>query len=501
VSPTPEPPTPGRVCFVGAGPGDLGLMTVRALELIAAADVILYDRLIPEQALAGARVDAELLYVGKEGHGPSVPQEETEALMLDRARSGALVVRLKGGDPFVFGRGGEEALTMRAAGIDFEVVPGVTAGIAAAAYAGIPVTQRGIASAVAFITAHEDPAKGEQALEWDALANFPGTLVFYMGVRQLDQITKRLIDAGRSASEPAAIVERGTLPEQRTILATLETLAARANAHDVRAPAITLVGEVCALADQLAWTAQGPLAGRTVAVTRARAQASGLAARLRSLGAQVLETPAIRVVARDVVLPAFATFDLLCLTSPNGVDLLFARLAADGLDARALAGLRIAVIGPGTAAALASHGVTADVVPERFVAEGLLEALDPFEIRRALVARAGDARDVLLEGLRSRGAEVEVLVLYDTVAEPIDAVTATTLQAADYLTFTSSSTVRFFLESAQPGATTRIASIGPVTSATLREHGIEPHIEAGQHDIPGLLAAIVADASRIGENP
>jgi uroporphyrinogen III methyltransferase/synthase len=495
VSATGDESTPGRVCFVGAGPGDPGLMTARALELIAAADVLLYDRLIPDEALAGARADAELRYVGKQGHGPSVAQEETEALMLDRARSGALVVRLKGGDPFVFGRGGEEALTMRAAGIEFEVVPGVTAGIAAAAYAGIPVTQRGISSAVAFVTAHEDPNKDEQALDWDALAAFPGTLVFYMGVRQLDQITTRLIDAGRSATEPAAIVERGTLPDQRTILATLETLAAQASEHEVRAPAVTLVGEVCALAAKLAWTEQGPLAGRTVAVTRARAQSSGLAARLRTLGARVLETPAIRIVPREAKVPPLAGFDLLCLTSPNGADLFFERLAEAELDARALAGIRIAAIGPGTAAALANHGVIADVVPERFVAEGLLEALEPFEIRRALVARAGEARDVLIDGLRERGAEVEVLALYDTLAEPIDAATASALEHADYVTFTSSSTVRFFLQSAKPGSHTRLASIGPVTSATLREHGFEPHIEADRHDVPGLLDAIVADAT------
>jgi uroporphyrinogen III methyltransferase/synthase len=491
----------GRVCFVGAGPGDPGLMTARALELIALADVILYDRLIGEHALAGARPDAELLYVGKEGGGPSVPQEETEALMLKRARAGALVVRLKGGDPFVFGRGGEEALALRAAGIEFEVVPGVTAGIAAAAYAGIPVTQRGLASAVALITAHEDPAKDRQALDWQALAAFPGTLVFYMGVRQLDRLAERLIEAGRPPEEPAAIIERGTLPQQRTVLATLATLAEQAAEHEVQAPAVAVIGEVCRLAGQLAWAQRGPLAGRSVAVTRARAQASDLAAQLRALGARVLEAPAIRIAPRALTLPPLADFDLLCLTSANGVALLFDRLAEQGLDARALAGTRVAAIGPGTAAALRGHGVIADVVPERFLAEGLLEALDSLEVRRVLVARAADGREVLLDGLRERGAEVVVVALYDTVAEPIDDATAAALTGADYLTFTSSSTVRFFLQSAAPGAQTRIASIGPVTSATLREHGLEPHIEAARHDVAGLIAALIEDAAAGGGAP
>jgi uroporphyrinogen III methyltransferase/synthase len=485
----------GRVCFVGAGPGDPGLLTARALELIATADVILYDRLIPAEALAGARADAELRYVGKEGGGASTPQEETEALMLDRARSGQLVVRLKGGDPFVFGRGGEEALTLRGAGIEFEVVPGITAGIAAAAYAGIPVTQRAMSSAVALVTGHEDPTKDEEALDWQALAAFPGTLVFYMGVRQLEQLTGRLIAAGRSADEPAAIVERGTLADQRTILATLGTLATRATQEQVKAPAVTIIGEVCSLAAQLHWHERGPLAGTTVAVTRARTQSSSLAARLRALGAEVIETPVIRIVPRAVEIPSLAGFDLLCLTSPNGAELFFDRLRDQGLDARALAGLAVAAIGPGTAAALADHGIAADIVPERFVAEGLLEALEGIEVRRALIAGAGEARDVLREGLGARGVSVEVLALYDTVAEPIERATAAALERADYVTFASSSAVRFFLASAALAPTTRTVSIGPITSATLREHGLEPDYEAAQHDLDGLVQALLLAAA------
>jgi uroporphyrinogen III methyltransferase/synthase len=492
-------PGAGRVYFVGAGPGDPGLMTARALELIASADVILYDRLIPVGAVGGARSDAELRYVGKEGGGPSADQDEIEALMLTHARAGRNVVRLKGGDPFVFGRGGEEALALAAAGIAFEVVPGVTAGIAAAAYAGIPVTQRGLASAVALVTAHEDPTKDDQALDWDALAAFPGTLVFYMGVRQLERLSARLIAAGRAASEPVAIVERGTLPEQRASPATLASLAQVAESRGVRAPAVVIVGEVVQLSEQLAWFEHGVLAGRTVVVTRARAQASSLSGRLRALGARVVEAPAIRVVPRAIELPELTQFDLLCLTSANGVELLFERMRERDLDARALAGLRVAAIGPGTATALRDHGIAADVVPERFVAEGLLEALAEGELpRRVLVARAADARDELIEGLRALGAAVEVLALYDTVAEPIDAGASEALADADYVTFTSASTVRFLLSQATPGPRTRLVSIGPVTSEALRERRLEPHVEARRHDIPGLIDALVADATRSG---
>ncbi|HEY4996587.1 MAG TPA: uroporphyrinogen-III C-methyltransferase, partial [Solirubrobacteraceae bacterium] len=302
----------GCVYLVGAGPGDPGLLTVRALELIAGADTILYDRLIPSAALDGARTDAELLYVGKEGGGPSVPQERTEELMVERARSGASVLRLKGGDPFVFGRGGEEALTLRAAGIPFEIVPGVTAGVGASAYAGIPVTHRGLASAVALITGHEDPAKDETAIDWQALAAFPGTLVLYMGVRRLPDIAAALIDAGRPGAEPAAVVEAGTLPRQRSVSATLATIAETVHREEIRAPSITVIGAVAELADELSWLPPRPLAGRSIAVTRARAQASELARRLQALGAEVREAPVIKVreLAGGALDPS--PYDLIC---------------------------------------------------------------------------------------------------------------------------------------------------------------------------------------------
>jgi uroporphyrinogen III methyltransferase / synthase len=486
------------VYLVGAGPGDPGLLTARALELIAEADVIVYDRLIPDTALDGARADAELVYAGKEGGGPSVSQEEIERRLVEHGRAGRRVVRLKGGDPFVFGRGGEEAEALRAAGVPFEVVPGVTAGVAAPAYAGIPVTHRDVASAVAFVTGHEDPAKPESALDWQALARFPGTLVVYMGVRRLGAIAEQLIAGGRDPHEPAALVQRGTLPDQRVVSGTLSSIAAEGAEAGIRAPALAVFGPVAGLREQLAWFEDRPLAGLTVAVTRARQQASGLAVRLRGLGASVVEAPAIRIKPIEGPAPEVGGYDLLCLTSPNGVRLLFDRLARAGLDARALAGVRVAAIGPGTAAALREHGVIADVVPERFVAEGLVDALAGVDVHRALIARAAEARDVLPEALRERGAEVDVLALYETVAEPLGDAQLEEVSHADYITFTSSSTVRFFLSAVGERGTggARLASIGPVTSATLREHGLEPHVEATRHDIDGLVEALVRAAGR-----
>jgi uroporphyrinogen III methyltransferase/synthase len=500
----------GRVYLVGAGPGDPGLLTARALELIARAEVILYDRLIPTEALEGARADAEVLFVGKEGGGPSVPQEQTEALMLARAQAGLDVVRLKGGDPFVFGRGGEEALTLREAGIAFEVVPGVTSGVAAPAYAGIPVTHRGLATSVALVTGHtREDGQEASTLDWSALAAFPGTLVFYMGVRQLPQIAESLIAAGRSPSEPVAVIERGTLPVQRTVTGTLKTIAETVREQDIRPPSITVVGAVAELATQLAWQPERPLRGRTVAVTRARAQSSELARRLRELGATVIQAPVIRVRSLDGPPLDPSPYDLVCLTSPNGVAALFERLAAAGLDARSLSGARVAAIGPGTARTLAEHGIAADVVPERFVAESLVEALAELPVRRALVARAREARDVLPEALRARGAEVDVLELYETIAEPLSERALAQAQNADYITFTSSSTVRFFLEAAGAteggagalAAATQIVSIGPVTSETLREHGLEPHVEAERHDIDGVVKALLAHSATRGTPP
>jgi len=496
----------GIVYLVGAGPGDPGLMTARSLALIADADAVFYDRLIPPGALAGAREDAELTYVGKQPGVPSVPQDEIGARLIEAARAGKSVVRLKGGDPFVFGRGGEEGEALRAAGVEFEVVPGVTAGVAATAYAGIPVTHRDDASAVAFVTGHEDPEKAESALDWDALAGFPGTLVFYMGVKRLGENAAALIAGGRDPEEPAAAIERGTWPEQRTVSATLGTIAEAVEREGVKAPALIAVGAVAARREDLAWLERRPLHGRRVVVTRARAQASGLAAILRNLGAEVVELPAIRIEPRieaeevRAAAAAIGIYELVCLTSPNGVRLLFEAIAAADLDSRALAGVTVAAIGPGTARALAKRGVVADIVPERFVAEGLIEALGDVEVEgsRVLVARAADARDVLPEYFEQRGAEVDVVSLYETVREPPDAEAVEAAQGADYVTFTSSSTVTNLTEALGERFPTnaRIVSIGPVTSETAKDAGLEVDVEAERHDIDGLVAALLEDAAR-----
>ncbi len=496
---------PGVVYLVGAGPGDPGLLTVRAVELIATADVILHDRLIPPGALDGAREDAELVYCGKRPGKPEVPQPRIEQLMVEHARAGRSVVRLKGGDPFVFGRGGEEAEALAVAGVPFEVVPGVTAGVAAPAYAGIPVTHRDDASAVAFVTGHEDPAKDDSALDWPALARFPGTLVLYMGVGRLPEIAQRLIAAGRDPGEPAAAIERGTMAAQRTATATLDGLAEEVERTGLSPPAILLFGPVAARREAIAWLERRPLHGRRVVVTRARAQASGLARTLEALGADVVELPAIRIVPRldsaeiRAAVDALHTYALVCLTSPNGVRLLFRAMAEAGRDARALASATVAAIGPGTAEALREHGLIADVVPERFVAEAMVEALEQVDVsgRPVLVARAAEARDVLPDALRRRGAEVDVVALYETVAEDPEPEALEQAAGADYVTFTSSSTVRNFVDAVGDGYPTggRVVTIGPVTSEAARDAGLTVDVEAERHDVDGLVDALLADAS------
>jgi uroporphyrinogen III methyltransferase/synthase len=472
----------GRVILVGAGPGDPGLLTRRAAEALATADVVLHDQLIPREALDLVRTGAEVIDVGKRGGGDQVPQDETNDLLLSHAKAGKVVVRLKGGDPFVFGRGGEEALLCAEHGIPFEVVPGITAGVAAPAYAGIPVTHRGLAGAVAFVTGFS----AQSELDMGALAAFPGTLVFYMGVRTLPQIAEQLIAGGRNPAEPAAVVERGTLPDQRTITGTLADIAQLAADAVVRAPSITIVGPVAALHAQLG----GPLAGRTIAVTRAREQASDLGRRLRALGARVVLAPAIRTDPLDAELPDLSGFDLLCLTSPTGAARLFDLVR----DARDLAGPRIAAIGPGTAAALRAGGIEPDVVPARSNAEGLVEALEGATVRRALIARAQEGRRVLPDALAARGAEVEILPLYRTAPEPLSDEERAAALAADLLVFASSSAAKAFHEAAGTLAGARIASIGPATSETIRELGGTVAIEAAEHTPDGLIGAILADA-------
>lgn len=506
----------GRVWLVGAGPGDPGLITARGLRCIAEADVIIYDSLVNPVLLAEARPECELLYAGKRAGRHSMKQDETNALIAERAQAGRRVCRLKGGDPFVFGRGGEEALYLRDRGIPFEVVPGVTSAVAAPAYAGIPVTHRAVAASVRIVTGHEDPAKDESQLDWDELAATSGTLVFLMGVQNLERIAGMLAARGKPASTPAAVISNGTLPGQRTVAGTLEDIGPRARAARIGPPAVLVIGEVAALRDQLKWFEARALFGRTLVVTRARAQSSEFAAALRELGADAIEAPAIQTksLADSEAMRAAAReadqYNWLVFTSANGAEAFFNALDSIGLDARALAGVRAAVIGPGTAESLRRHGVRPDLVPEQFVAEALLEALErtePFTGQRYLVPRSDIARPGLVDGLRSRGAAVTEVAAYTTLrGETLPEGLVERLEAGsiDLVTFTSSSTVRNFANALPEArraallARVRAASIGPVTSAALRSLDIPIAVEAAESTIPGLTAAIVDHFAHAG---
>ena len=477
------------VYLVGAGPGDPGLLTRRGEELLRVTDVVVYDRLAASALLDLVPTSAERVDVGKAPGRAAMTQDEINAVLVERGGRGLHVVRLKGGDPFVFGRGGEEAEACAAHGVPFEVVPGITSAIAAPAYAGIPVTHRRVSTNVTIVTGHEDPTKGSSDTDWSALAKTGGTLVILMGAGRLAEIAKALVAGGLADDTPVAAVRWGTRPEQRTVRATLATIADAG----VEPPSAIVVGDVAAL--DFGWFEQRPLFGRTVVVTRAREQASELRSRLELLGADVVELPAIEVEPVDFTLPDLADYRWVIFTSANGVDAFFERgLASGGLDARALSPARVAAIGPGTANALTRHGVRADLVPERFVAESLLDAF-PDGAGRVLLARAEAARDVLPDGLGAKGYTVDVLSVYRTVTAPVDPHSVARLHAGeiDAITFTSSSTVTNFCDVVgvlpEPGP--QIVSIGPVTSETARARGLRVDAEADPHTIDGLVAALV----------
>lgn len=490
----------GKVYLVGTGPGDPLLATTRALELIASADAILYDRLIPMSLLAGAQPDAQLEYAGKEHSGDSGKQAAIDSRLIDLAREGKDVVRLKGGDPLVFGRGGEEAALLAEAGIDFEIVPGVTAAVGASAYAGIPLTHRDHASAVAFVTGHEDPSKPASSIDWDALAAFPGTLAFYMGVNHLAENCDRLIAGGKDPQTPAAVIAQGTTPAQRTVTGTLGEIAALAKQAAIRPPALTVIGSVVEERSRIAWFEDRPLLGRRVAVTRSRTQASELSARLRALGADVIETPAIATRALvgapvDAAIVRLGEFDLIAFTSVPGVENFFAALDAAGLDTRALGGIAVGAVGAATAEALAARGIKADHVPARQASEGLLELLGTGNGASALLAQAREPRALLASGLRERGWDVTELAVYETIVAPLSEDQLAQLEQAELITFASGSAVAALAKAfGDVGAlkTKQLISIGPTTSAALREHGLEPAAEAERHDIDGLVSALLA---------
>lgn len=477
------------VHLVGAGPGDPDLLTVRGAELLRAADVVIYDRLSVQDLLGLAPDHAELISVGKTPGGPTVPQEEINRLLVSHGGTGKTVVRLKGGDPFVFARGGEEAQVLIEAGIPIEIVPGITSAIAAPAAAGIPVTLRYSSTSFTVITGHEDPTKST-SIDWETVARLGGTIVILMGVKRWPEIAAALVRGGLSPDTPAAAVRWGTRPEQETARATVATL----EDHELRAPSTIVVGDVAAV--DVGWFEKQPLFGRRIVVTRTRAQASELSHMLRRRGAAPIEIPTIAIAEPDdggAALLAAASgldvYDWVVLTSPNGAE----RFCSVLRDARQVGRARLAAIGPGTARVLASHNLVADLVPDSYVAEGLLDAFPapPGGGGRVLLARAAEARDVLPDGLREAGWAVDVVPVYRTVRPDLAPEAADALATADVVTFTSSSTVRHFVELAGVEAVPPVvACIGPITAATARELGLAVTVEAAEHTIAGLVAAL-----------
>lgn len=495
----------GKVYLIGAGPGDPGLLGLKAKECLEKADAVVYDRLADPRILAYARKDAEMVYVGKASANHTMRQPDINKLLVKLAAEGKVVARLKGGDPFVFGRGGEEAIELLEAGLPFEFVPGVTSAIAVAEYAGIPVTHRHVATSFAVITGHEDPTKGESTINWKGLATAVDTLVFLMGVENIERISTQLIANGRSADCPAAVIRWGTRPEQRTLVTTLGQAAADVKKHNLKPPAIFLVGEVVKLRSQLQWFDNKPLFGKTVIVTRARAQASQLTKQLEEQGARVLEAPSIKIVPAADYAPlqqAISNIDSykwLVLTSSNGVEYFFEQLTKAGKDSRSLYGVKIAAIGSATAKALAAHCITADLVPSAYKAEELADALQQNITSgdKVLIARAKVAREVLPERLRELGAQVDVVTAYETVTdcENKDELLALLENGeADMITFTSSSTVTNMLDILGDKKDllqkTVIAAIGPVTAATCIKNGLTPAVTAAEYTIDGLMSAI-----------
>ena len=495
---------PGKVFLVGAGPGDPSLLTLKGQAALERADCVIYDFLAARELLRHCRPEAEKIFAGKRGGTPRRLQEEINRLLISKAQAGLVVARLKGGDPFVFGRGGEEAEALAQAGIAFEIIPGVTSGVAAPAYAGIPLTHRELASSVCFIAGQEDLSKPGSLVNWQDVAGSSGTLVFFMGTRNLAAIASTLIERGRAPATPVAVIRWGTRPEQQVILGTLTDIGDRA--RNLQPPTVIVVGEVVRLGERLRWFERLPLFGRRIVVTRAREQAAGLREPLEARGAAVIEIPAIEFrppaswTPLDDAICRIGEFNFLLVTSVNGVKNFTARLEALGRDARDLKGLTIGAIGPATAAEFAKHGVRVDFVPREYRADGLVEALAGHKLRGrcVLIPRAKLARDLVPKALEKRGARVEVVVAYETVRASFAAgeIEALLDPPADVFTFTSSSTASHFIRllvgrklDGLLGKST-IASIGPVTSATLRTLGFPPAVEAAESTIPGLVAAL-----------
>ncbi|SDH34960.1 uroporphyrinogen-III C-methyltransferase [Desulfosporosinus hippei] len=498
----------GYVYLVGAGPGDPKLITIKGSECIAKADVLVYDRLASRRLLTLARPDCELIYVGKSPDRHTLRQEEINQVLVDKGLEGKIVTRLKGGDPFVFGRGGEEAEALLKAGIQFEVVPGITSAIAVPAYAGIPVTHRDLTSSFAVITGHEDPTKNETSIHWDHLAQSHGTLVFLMGMENLPLIAQKLMENGKKPTTPVGIIQWGTRPEQRTLVGQLDTIAEEVKKQNFTNPSIIIVGEVVSLREKLQWFEKKPLFGQRIVVTRARHQASVLTQEIEALGGEAWEFPTIDIApptdnsALINAIKNLREFQWLIFTSVNGVEAFFDELSMQERDVRELIGLEIVAIGPATQASLEKRGLRAAYVPEEYKAEKIVEGLTSrvSKGQKVLLARAEEARDVLPVSLKAMGLEVWDVPVYKTVlggANSGELKRMLAEQEIHKVTFTSSSTVRNFMELLDGEISllngVLLYSIGPITSATARKLGLTIYKEAKEYTIPGLVNALMEE--------
>ncbi|MBW1783043.1 MAG: uroporphyrinogen-III C-methyltransferase [Deltaproteobacteria bacterium] len=500
----------GKVYLVGAGPGDPGLLTIKGRECLCRADVVIYDYLANRSFLDHARDEAELIYVGKKGGSHTMRQEEINALIVNRAGAGETVVRLKGGDPFIFGRGGEEAQELARAGVNFEIVPGVTSAISVPAYAGIPLTHRDYTPTVAFVTGHEDPLKEKSGIAWDRLATGVGTLVFLMGVGNLPQIAERLMTHGRSPDTPVAVIRRGTSAEQATWVGRLESIARIAEENRIRPPAVIVVGDVVRLREDLNWFETRPLFGKRIVITRAREQASEFLRILEALGAAPIEFPTIEVrppeswESLDRAINALDGYDWLLFTSVNGVRFFLDRLGFLKKDIRDLKGIKIGVIGPKTADAWVHMGIRPDLMPDEYRAEAIVESFKKVGISGAkiLIPRAAKAREVLPEQLRKAGARVDVVHAYQTVSPVHDTGRVRELLmrgSIDMVTFTSSSTVSNFVKMFEADGNQLqewmepviVACIGPITAKTAEANHLRVSLMPPEYTIESLAGAII----------
>jgi len=503
-----------RVYLVGAGPGDPMLLTLKGKRVIEQAEVIIYDHLVNKEILSLADPDAELIFAGKVPGQHTMPQEEINELLVSKAREGKRVVRLKGGDPFVFGRGGEEALFLLEHGLEYEVVPGISSALAVPAYAGIPVTHRGISSSFAVITGHEKPDKKTSSIKWEKITLGTDTLIFLMGVEHLADIVKQLHKNGRSKDTPVCIISNGTLAEQKIVTGTLGNIATLAEESALTPPAVIVVGEVVNLQAKLEWLTSKPLWGKKIIVTRPKAQAEDLIARIREAGGEAIPLPSI-VIKKSQDLEDLhncfndlSQYKWIIFTSANAVEVFFAEMFSQKHDIRELCGLSIAAIGPATAEALRKKGIMVDFYPEEYVAEALVQQLAAFIHKgdKVLLPRAWGARKVLPESLHELGAKVDEICLYKSdVPEKVDLEFIKSLETADYITFTSSSAVKNFMQMMRTeqiflqNQNLKIACIGPVTAETVKEYGLKVHLQAQEYTVDCLLEAIINDVKSPAE--